>query len=98
MIAEQITALLFGVATGILPTGTMLYSLKELREKGLTLAAISAIGLTGAWLGGESWASERIATFLFDKGLGIWVIMGLSGVSGTSGILGLIRFIFSILK
>jgi len=97
MDVPAVAALLFGIVIGLLPSATFLFLLRELRTRGWTAEAISALATTAALLGGESWAAGRIAAFLFEQGKGVWVIMGLSGISAIWDIAGLLRFfIFSL--
>jgi hypothetical protein len=92
-----VAALLFGIVIGLLPSATFLFLLRELRTRGWTAAAVSALATTAALLAGESWAAGRTAAFLFEQEKGVWVIMGLSGISSVSGIAGFLRyFIFSL--
>ena len=92
-----VAASLFGIVIGLLPSATFLFLLRELRTRGWTEEAVSALATTAALLAGESWAAGRIAAFLFEQGKGVWVIMGLSGISSVSGIVGFLRyFIFSL--
>ena len=91
---ENAAAIMFGIATGFLPSATFLFFLREVRSVGWTKNAVAAIMLTASFIGGESWAAAQHAVFLFEVGKGPVVILGMSGTFVVSSVAGFLVYVF----
>lgn len=90
---DSVAAIMFGIATGFLPSATFMFALREQRSAGWTRNAATAIMLTAGFIGGESWAAAQHAVFLFEVGKGTLVILGVSGTFMVSSVAGFLVYV-----